>query len=173
MYTSDIIRNFNAEEYRDSGYIKAISPTDDGIIVKRVGSQDILKQISKVEVNYFSNDWIDTSAISMIDFGDVFELYQVESSVLRQYAEDQIQSDSNGKVTVWYSQSRKMYTYEWSILSLDNVLGFIGGFSGLLWSMLALLFGGYEAFKLDNSLIGAVYPTLPPDDDLGSTVHNE
>ena len=75
MYTSDIVRNFNAEEYRDSGYIKAISPTDDGIIVKRVGSQDILKQISKVEVNYFSNDWIDTSAISMIDFGDVFELF--------------------------------------------------------------------------------------------------
>ena len=27
--------------------------------------------------------------------------------------------------------------------------------------MLAMLFGGYETFKLENSLIGSVYPTSP------------
>ena len=49
----------------------------------------------------------------------------------------------------------------WAINSLDLVLGLVGGLSGILWSGLFLVFGGYETFKLENSLIGAVYPTSP------------
>ena len=45
--------------------------------------------------------------------------------------------------------------------SLDTVLGVVGGFVGLIWSSLNLVLGGYEAFKLENSLIGAIYPTSP------------
>ena len=45
------------------------------------------------------------------------------------------------------------------------MLGLVGGFTGLLWTALAVLLGGYETFKLENSLIGAVYPTSPVDDD--------
>ena len=45
------------------------------------------------------------------------------------------------------------------------MLGLVGGFSGILWSSLFLIFGGYESFKLENSLIGAVYPTSPSKDD--------
>ena len=37
----------------------------------------------------------------------------------------------------------------------------MGGFVGLIWGGLSLIFGGYEAFKLQTSLIGAVYPTSP------------
>ena len=45
------------------------------------------------------------------------------------------------------------------------MLGLVGGFTGLLWTALAVLLGGYETFKLENSLIGAVYPTSPVDED--------
>lgn len=41
------------------------------------------------------------------------------------------------------------------------MLGVVGGFSGVVWSFLALLFGSYETFKFENSLIAAVYPTSP------------
>ena len=50
------------------------------------------------------------------------------------------------------------------------MFGLVGGLSGILWSGLFLVFGGYESFKLDNSLIGAVYPTSPTNDD---EVHSE
>ena len=42
-------------------------------------------------------------------------------------------------------------------------LGVVGGLSGIIWGTLALIFGGYESFKFENSLIGAVYPTSPQD----------
>ena len=34
--------------------------------------------------------------------------------------------------------------------------------------MLAIVLGGYETFKLENSLIGAVYPTVPKPDSQDS-----
>ena len=58
-----------------------------------------------------------------------------------------------------------IYTEDWVIDSLDVVLGLVGGFTGLLWAALSILLGGYETFKLENSLIGAVYPTSPTNDD--------
>lgn len=49
----------------------------------------------------------------------------------------------------------------WYVDSLDIVLGLVGGFVGLIWGTLEIIFGGYESFRLQNSLIGAVYPTSP------------
>ena len=74
-----------------------------------------------------------------------------------------------GMVTVEYTQAREVYTQDFAIQSIDIVLGLVGGFTGLLWAVLAILLGGYETFKLENSLIGAVYPTSPyggDDDDV-------
>ena len=64
-----------------------------------------------------------------------------------------------------YTQARQVYEMDVAIQSLDIVLGLVGGFTGLLWSALAILLGGYETFKLENSLIGAVYPTSPQKDE--------
>ena len=84
VYISDITRNFNAEEYSEVGYQKAISPNDDGFEINKKGTLLIQKQISKNTVNYYSNDWLDTSAISLIDFGKTFENYQVEKETWRE-----------------------------------------------------------------------------------------
>ena len=46
---------------------------------------------------------------------------------------------------------------------MDTVLGLVGGLSGIVWALLAMILGSYETFKLENSLIGAVYPTSPQD----------
>lgn len=37
----------------------------------------------------------------------------------------------------------------------------MGGVSAIIWSSLSLVLGGYEGFKLENSLIGSMYPTGP------------
>ena len=41
------------------------------------------------------------------------------------------------------------------------MLGLVGGFSGIIWASLSFVLGGYELFKLENSLIRAVYRTSP------------
>lgn len=53
------------------------------------------------------------------------------------------------------------HEYQWTVQSLDLVLGLVGGFVSLIWGTLNIVLGGYQAFKLENSLIGAVYPTSP------------
>ena len=69
--------------------------------------------------------------------------------------------EHNGLFTITYKQARQVYTEDWAIQSLDVVLGIVGGFTGLLWSALTVLLNGYESFKFDNTLIGALYPTSP------------
>ena len=69
-------------------------------------------------------------------------------------------------------QSRRQHDSQFTRNSLDIVLGIVGGFVGLIWGGLSLIVGGYETFKLENSLIGAIYPTSPQgredsDDDKG------
>ena len=64
-------------------------------------------------------------------------------------------------------QSRVKNINEFSVNSLDIVLGLVGGLSGIVWGTLFLVFGNYESFKFENSLIGAVYPTAPSDDGEG------
>ena len=56
------------------------------------------------------------------------------------------------------------------------VMGLVGGFVGLIWGTLSFFLGGYEAFKLQNSLISAIYPTSPQgreyDQDIDSSFDN-
>ena len=41
------------------------------------------------------------------------------------------------------------------------MLGLVGGLAGVIWPALYMVFGSYETFKFENSLISAVYPTSP------------
>ena len=69
-----------------------------------------------------------------------------------------------------FLQNRKQNKYQWKVASLDLVLGLVGGLAGVIWPTLYMIFGSYETFKFENSLIGAVYPTSPfggkNDDDI-------
>ena len=52
-------------------------------------------------------------------------------------------------------------TDEWTVQSLDLVLGLVGGFSSIVWAALLIIFGHYEEFKLNNSVIRTIYSTRP------------
>ena len=68
-----------------------------------------------------------------------------------------------------FRSSRKVNKESWKINSLDLVLGLVGGLSSIIWGFLLLIFGNYESFKLENSIIGQIYETRPKieeDDDI-------
>ena len=46
-------------------------------------------------------------------------------------------------------------------MSLDLVMGLVGGLAGIMWATLDLIIGNYESFRYENSLIGSIYPTSP------------
>ena len=45
------------------------------------------------------------------------------------------------------------------MLSLDTLLGLIGGFVGLIWSVVTYGLGGYEEFRFIQEIISEVYST--------------
>ena len=62
---SDIIRYFNPEEYKKLGYMKAVSQTDDVLVIAPKGLTEVRKWVSKTNVSFFDNPWLDTSSITM------------------------------------------------------------------------------------------------------------
>ena len=78
IYTTDLTHHFNADEYREHGFQTAISPTERGYTISKKSNKVLNKFISKTEVNYFDCFWLDTSAISLMDFSTKFTNYQVE-----------------------------------------------------------------------------------------------
>ena len=60
-------------------------------------------------------------------------------------------------MTLGFNQSRVINKYEWSLASLDEVLGLVGGVAGIIWPLLGYLLGDYEAFTYENSLIRSLY----------------
>ena len=139
IYTTDLSHSFEPNEYRKVGYQKALSVTEKGLEITKTGSQHLTLEISKTTVKYYWFSLLDTSAITLIDFGKEFTNYQVESNALRPY-----EGGKNGSIYISYWQAREVYDEEWAIESLDIVLGLVGGFTGLLWTALAILLGGYE-----------------------------
>ena len=50
-------------------------------------------------------------------------------------------------------------------MSLDVLLGLVGGLSAVVFGALNLFLGSYQQFKYENSLIGSIYSTAPGDDN--------
>ena len=85
LLAEDISRFFQPKSYLENGYFQAVSIKEDGLVIdpKAPTDQDIvfLKLISQTKVNFYKFEWLDTSAISIIDFGEEFTFYQVEESI--------------------------------------------------------------------------------------------
>jgi len=50
---------------------------------------------------------------------------------------------------------------EFSVNSLDLILGLLGGYMAILWGLLEFSFSDYEQFKYNNSVVGSVYSASP------------
>ena len=48
-----------------------------------------------------------------------------------------------------------------SVDSLDLILGLLGGYSAILWGVITYSIDGFESFKFNNSVIGAIYSASP------------
>lgn len=96
--------------------------------------------MSENTVNFFDNMVIDTSAISVINLGHTITNWKVEDTTTS------IDFRNAGEPFFWleYDQSRNQNIYQWSVSSLDIVLGLVGGVAGVVWSTLAYSLGDYE-----------------------------
>ena len=48
-----------------------------------------------------------------------------------------------------------------SVDALDLILGLLGGYAAILWGVMTYSMSGYESFKFNNSVIGAIYSASP------------
>ena len=54
----------------------------------------------------------------------------------------------------------------WSRQSLDLILGLVGGFVGLIWTVAGWLLSDYQDFAFQKDIIAAIYPVSPQPDDV-------
>ena len=117
--------------------------------------------ISASQIAFYDNLVLDMSAITIFDMGKSFTNFGIDQSFHTSYPSAAIGSESSASVLIYWKQGRRVNEFTWAINSLDLVLGVIGGLSGIVWAVFAMILGGYEGFRYQNSLIGAVYPTAP------------
>ena len=77
VWTSEITRYFNPYTYQELGFEDYVSVSNDVSVLSKESTLVFSKQISKLEISYYPTAWLDTSAISLLDFGHQFEDYKV------------------------------------------------------------------------------------------------
>ena len=77
VWTSEITRYFNPYTYEDLGFEDYVSVSNDISVLNDESTLVFSKRISKLEISYYPTAWLDTSAISLLDFGHQFEDYKV------------------------------------------------------------------------------------------------
>ena len=85
-------------------YLTAVSATENGYRIDPKTYRILSKQLSKTTINFFDNSWIDTSAITLINFAATFETYHVEKSDVRSNTAN---TEMAGTMSMIYTQSRR------------------------------------------------------------------
>ena len=93
-------------------------------------------------IYYYSSLIMDTSSFSLATLGKVLTNWSIQD--ITQKADRIVNEDEQALFTIYFEQSHVQNTYEWSINSLDVVLGLVGGVSSVIWSTLAYFMNGYE-----------------------------
>ena len=96
--------------------------------------------------------------MTIFDLGTTLTNYVINNKDRREIAEIGFELDN---LVITFYQSRGTTEEQWSIMSLDLVMGLVGGLAGIMWATLDLIIGNYESFRYENSLIGSIYPTSP------------
>ena len=68
--------------------------------------------------------------------------------------------DDDGRISYLravFLLSRKNVTTQWSIDSIDLILGFIGGMSEVIWIIVSFMLGSYLNFHYESSMIRNFY----------------
>ena len=106
------------------------------------------------ECTYFDSFFIDLSQFGSL-FGKDCTTYLMTDTQAFGY-----RSSYNAPI---YSQilvqDRSILQAQWTLDSLDLILGLVGGFIALVWEWLSYILGGYESFKFSTALISEAYST--------------
>ena len=96
---------------------------------------------------------MDLSNFSFFNFGHDLEYYSVDQppTITR------IAPIPGCMLKVQITQSKKCYDEQWVINSFDQTVGIIGGYTTLIWSFFLFLIGGYQSFKMDQSMAKSLY----------------
>ena len=80
--SSDVAHTFDAESYLEDGFLKPVVDHTDLLQIEKNVETTMTKSISLTNVNFFTNPWLDSSAVALISMGEEFEFYQVERTTL-------------------------------------------------------------------------------------------
>ena len=64
-----------------------------------------------------------------------------------------------------FSQGRDLVKQKWTVKSLNNVLGLIGGYTALIWMVITFVLSGYETHQFRSSLIKSIFLRVPEEDE--------
>lgn len=79
IIASEITFYFDPEEYLKDGYQKAIIVETDNQVLNSLLSTGVNKAISRTDIEFYSFQWLDTSAINALNFGKNLISWNVES----------------------------------------------------------------------------------------------
>ena len=125
-------------------------------------------------MHIFDNLWFDLSGITFIDFGSHYKSYQIVNGLQNTYTlyNKAVGLDKYGFAII-FSQGRDLVKQKWTVKSLNNVLGLIGGYTALLWMVITFVLSGYETHQFRSSLIKSIFLRVPEEDENSSKTDNE
>ena len=64
-----------------------------------------------------------------------------------------------------FGQGRDLENQKWTVKSLNNVLGLIGGYTALIWMVITFVLSGYETHMFRSSLISSIFLCIPEEEE--------
>lgn len=144
-YSSEISRYFNIKTYNQNGYEDAIALTSDVVMAEANYTQYLHKEVEQQKVVRYDNKFLDTSLLTTVNFGKVIYDYQVSSQTQQKIRNEDKKFPA---ILIQYTQSRVQTTRKYIIVSLDMVLGLVGGLASIILSILSWSLGEHEEFRL-------------------------
>ena len=78
IFVSELTHYFNADEFNELGYQRAIAQSETIVFPKKDTNQVVNKFISKTNIELFDFAWLDTSTIDIFYLGKFLQNYKVE-----------------------------------------------------------------------------------------------
>lgn len=165
VYQSEITRYYSNEFYMEHGFLPVTNGNQNSNFLNDNQVEIYIGELWKTEINLFDNPILDTSALTYTDYSTKFKTYDTVTMSIA----SKTNLDYSGMEYYW-RQGSQVQQEQYTVYSLDILLGVVGGLSTIFWGLLQLCFHGYEEFKLQNSLIGQIYPRIKPSYDSESEI---
>ena len=157
-----VSQHFEPQEYTDDQSMKFLTLTDELAIIEFETKQTTVYFIEQIKTALFNFKWLDISALQAVtELFDISWGKEILTYKVGKHSHFSVPSPISSEINITFKQAKTVHEQEFSIESLDVMLGLIGGYTALLWGVLGYCMNGYEGFKYNNSVIGAIYNAYP------------